>query len=57
MTEASLALARAGVPIVVMPMPLMGTTAPMSVAATTVITMAELLSAVSSSSSPRRGAR
>jgi trimethylamine--corrinoid protein Co-methyltransferase len=46
MTEASLALARAGVPIVVMPMPLMGTTAPMSVAATTVITMAELLSAV-----------
>jgi len=46
MTEASLALARAGVPIVVMPMPLMGTTAPMSMAATTVITMAELLSAV-----------
>ena len=46
MTEASLALARAGVPIVIMPMPLMGTTAPMSVAATTVITMAELLSAV-----------
>ena len=46
MTEASLALARAGVPIVIMPMPLMGTTAPMSIAATTVITMAELLSAV-----------
>ncbi len=46
MTEASLALARAGVPIVVMPMPLMGTTAPLSVAATTLITMAELLSAV-----------
>jgi len=46
MTEASLALARAGVPIVIMPMPLMGTTAPMSIAAATVITMAELLSAV-----------
>ena len=46
MTEASLALARAGVPIVIMPMPLMGTTAPLSVAGTTVITMAELLSAV-----------
>jgi trimethylamine---corrinoid protein Co-methyltransferase len=46
MTEASMALARAGVPIVVMPMPLMGTTAPMSVAATTVVTLAELLSAV-----------
>ena len=46
MTEASIALARAGVPIVIMPMPLMGTTAPMSIAATTVITMAELLSAV-----------
>lgn len=46
MTEASLALARAGVPIVVMPMPLMGTTAPLSVAGGTVVTMAELLSAV-----------
>ena len=46
MTEASIALARAGVPIVIMPMPLMGTTAPMSVAARRVITMAEILSAV-----------
>jgi trimethylamine:corrinoid methyltransferase-like protein len=46
MTEASVALARAGVPIVIMPMPLMGTTAPMSPAANAVVTMAELLSAV-----------
>jgi trimethylamine--corrinoid protein Co-methyltransferase len=46
MTTASIALARAGVPIVIMPMPLMGTTAPMSPAATVVVTMAELLSAV-----------
>jgi trimethylamine--corrinoid protein Co-methyltransferase len=46
MTAASIALARAGVPIVIMPMPLMGTTAPMSPAATAVMTMAELLSAV-----------
>jgi len=46
MTEASLAMARAGVPIVIMPMPLMGTTAPMSVAGTTVMCMAEMLSAV-----------
>ena len=46
MTEAGIALARAGVPIVIMPMPLMGTTAPLSVAATTVMTMAELLSGV-----------
>jgi trimethylamine--corrinoid protein Co-methyltransferase len=46
MTEASMRLARAGVPIFVMPMPLMGTTAPMSVMATVVINMAELLSAV-----------
>lgn len=46
MTEASLALARAGVPIVIMPMPLMGTTAPMSIAGVTVMCMAEMLSAV-----------
>jgi len=46
MTEASIALARAGVPIVIMPMPQMGTTAPMSAAGTAVVTMAEMLSAV-----------
>jgi len=45
-TEASIALARAGVPIAIMPMPLMGTTAPITVAGVTVICMAELLSAV-----------
>ena len=46
MTEASIALARAGVPIAIMPMPLMGTTAPMTVAGVAVITLAELLSTV-----------
>ena len=46
MTEASIALARAGVPIAIMPMPLMGTTAPMTVAGVTVVTLAELLSTV-----------
>jgi trimethylamine--corrinoid protein Co-methyltransferase len=46
MTEASLALARAGVPIVIIPVPLMGTTAPMTVAGATVVALAELLSAV-----------
>ncbi|MBE0527922.1 MAG: trimethylamine methyltransferase family protein [Thermoleophilia bacterium] len=46
MTPASIALARAGVPIVIMPMPLMGTTAPLSAAGVTVITLAEIASAV-----------
>jgi trimethylamine--corrinoid protein Co-methyltransferase len=46
MTEASIALARAGMPIVIMPMPLMGTTAPVTVAGATVVALAELLSAV-----------
>jgi len=46
MTEASIALARAGVPIVILPMPLMGTTGPITVAGTTVVALAELLSAV-----------
>ena len=46
MTEAGIALARAGVPIVILPMPLMGTTAPMTVAGATVVALAELLSAV-----------
>ena len=46
MTPASIALARAGVPIVIMPMPLMGTTAPLSPAGAAVITLAEIASAV-----------
>jgi trimethylamine--corrinoid protein Co-methyltransferase len=46
MTEASIALARAGVPLVILPMPLMGTTAPITVAGATVVALAELLSAV-----------
>ena len=46
MTKASIALARAGVPIVIMPMPLMGATAPMSIAGNAVVSLAELLSAV-----------
>lgn len=46
MTMASMELARAGVPIVIMPMPLMGTTAPMSIAGITVLSLAELLSGI-----------
>ena len=46
MTKATLGLARAGVPIIVMPMPLMGTTAPASVMGNCVVTMAEILSTV-----------
>ena len=46
MTDASIALARAGVPVVIMPLPLMGTTGPITVAGTTVVALAELLSAV-----------
>jgi len=46
MTEASIALARRGVPIFVLPMVIMGTTGPMSVVGTTIVTMAEILSAV-----------
>ena len=46
MTEASLDLARHGVPIFILPMPLMGTTAPMSIPGTCVVHLAELLSAV-----------
>ena len=46
MTEAGIELARAGVPIFVMPMPLMGTTGPMSVLSCCILNMAELLSAV-----------
>jgi len=46
LTGASMALARAHVPIVIMPMPLMGTTAPMSIAGVAVVSMAEVLSSV-----------
>lgn len=46
MTEATLAMAKAGVPVLVLPMPLMGTTAPLSVMGTMVVLLAELLSAV-----------
>ncbi len=46
MTEASIELARRGVPIVVMPMPLMMTTAPASPFGNCVVAMAEILSTV-----------
>ena len=46
MTEAHIALAKAGVPIFVMTMPQMGTTGPMSVLGTSILNMAEMLSAV-----------
>jgi len=46
MTEATIAMARGGVPILVLPMPLSGTTAPMTVLGTMIVNMAELLSAV-----------
>jgi trimethylamine--corrinoid protein Co-methyltransferase len=46
MTEAHILMARAGCPIFVLPMPQMGTTGPMSVLGTSIVNMAELLSAV-----------
>jgi trimethylamine--corrinoid protein Co-methyltransferase len=46
MTEAHILMARAGCPIFVLPMPQMGTTAPMSVLGTSILNMAELLSAI-----------
>ena len=46
MTEATMALVKAGVPVLVLPMPLTGTTSPMTVLGTCVVNMAELLSAV-----------
>jgi trimethylamine---corrinoid protein Co-methyltransferase len=46
MTEATLAMVRAGVPTLVLPMPLSGTTAPITVLGTMILTVAELLSAV-----------
>jgi trimethylamine--corrinoid protein Co-methyltransferase len=46
MTEATLALARAGVPVLILPMPLAGTTSPITVLGTSIVLLAELLSAV-----------
>jgi trimethylamine--corrinoid protein Co-methyltransferase len=46
MTEAHIAMARAGCPVFVLPMPQMGTTGPMSIFGTCILNMAELLSAV-----------
>ena len=46
MTEAHILMARAGCPIFVLPMPQMGSTGPMSVLGTSILNMAELLSAV-----------
>jgi len=46
MTEATMELVKAGVPVLVLPMPLAGTTSPMTVLGTCIVNMAELLSAV-----------
>ncbi len=46
MTEAHIALAKAGAPVFVLPMPQMGTTGPMSVLGTSILNMAELLSTI-----------
>jgi trimethylamine---corrinoid protein Co-methyltransferase len=46
MTEATMALARAGVPVLILPMPLAGTTSPITVLGTSIVLLAELLSAV-----------
>jgi len=46
MTEATIALARAGVPVFILPMPLAGTTSPITVLGTSIVLLAELLSAV-----------
>jgi trimethylamine--corrinoid protein Co-methyltransferase len=46
MTQATLAMVRAGVPLLALPMPLSGTTAPMTVLGTMIVSVAELLSAV-----------
>jgi trimethylamine--corrinoid protein Co-methyltransferase len=46
MTEATMALVKAGVPVLILPMPLTGTTGPMTVLGSCIINMAELLSAV-----------
>ena len=46
MTEATMGLVTAGVPVLILPMPLTGTTSPITVLGTCIINMAELLSAV-----------
>ena len=46
MAEAGIQLARAGVPLFILPMPQMGTTGPMSVLSTSIVNMAELLSGI-----------
>jgi trimethylamine---corrinoid protein Co-methyltransferase len=46
MAEAGILLARAGMPLFILPMPQMGTTGPMSVLGTAILNMAELLSGV-----------
>ena len=46
MTEATMELVKSGVPVLILPMPLAGTTAPMTVLGTCIVNMAELLSAV-----------
>jgi trimethylamine--corrinoid protein Co-methyltransferase len=46
MTAATMELVKAGVPVLILPMPLTGTTAPMTVLGTSIVNMAELLSAV-----------
>jgi trimethylamine--corrinoid protein Co-methyltransferase len=46
MTEAAMLLVRAGVPVLVLPMPLTGTTSPITVLGTCIVNLAELLSAV-----------
>jgi trimethylamine--corrinoid protein Co-methyltransferase len=46
MTEAHILMAKAGAPVFVLPMPQMGTTGPMSTLGTSILNMAELLSAV-----------
>jgi trimethylamine--corrinoid protein Co-methyltransferase len=46
MTAATMELVKAGVPVLILPMPLTGTTSPMTVLGTSIVNMAELLSAV-----------
>src|SRR5450759_3576706 len=46
MTDATMELVKAGVPVLILPMPLTGTTSPMTVLGTSIVNMAELLSAV-----------
>jgi trimethylamine--corrinoid protein Co-methyltransferase len=46
MTEATMELVKSGVPVLILPMPLTGTTSPMTVLGTSIVNMAELLSAV-----------